>query len=197
FGTPAAYTGPMIFKRLHIGAINSFIPNPVAVGKMRKGIDSNIAAVVFVSSKPLTPFLRSWPKGFHFLRVPYDKVLKDYYLPSMLTHEDYPELIPEGKRVLTVSVPAVLAAFNWEHNADRYRRMGRFVRYFFKRLHILQTKPGYHPKWKNVNLGANVPGWNRCPTATEILKQKKEIKPSVTEEELLQEFLRWRKSRGK
>ncbi|MEJ2123887.1 MAG: C4-dicarboxylate ABC transporter substrate-binding protein [Alphaproteobacteria bacterium] len=195
-GTAAAYTGPIVFKRLRVGSINTHIPHPVAIGKMKKG-QGNIAGLVFVSSKPLAPFSRPWPKGFHFLRVPYANALKDYYLPSMLTHKDYPNLIPEGQRILTISVPAVLAAFNWKKHTDRYRRMERFTQYFFKRLHVLQNKAGYHPKWKDVNLAAKVPGWNRFPAVTEILKRKKKSRSTVSRKELMQEVLEWRETRGK
>jgi hypothetical protein len=192
-GTAAAYTGPIVFKRLRVGAVNTFIPHPVAIGKMKKS--NEVAALVFVSSKPLAPFRRPWPKGFHFLPVPYTSVLKDYYLPSLLTHDDYSELIPKGQRIFTISVPAVLAAFNWQPNTDRYRRMERFVEYFFDRLKVLQTKAGYHPKWKDVNLAAQVPGWRRFPAVTKLLGKKK-IPHDATQQELFQQFLDWKERSG-
>ena len=53
-GTAAAYTGPIIFDRLQIKSVNKFIPHPVAMTQMTKG--DEVAAVVFVSSKPLEAF---------------------------------------------------------------------------------------------------------------------------------------------
>lgn len=194
-GTAAAYTGPIVFKRLKVGAIITHIPHPVAIGKMKKG-QGDIAGLVFVSSKPLAPFMRPWPKGFHFLPVPYADVLKDYYLPSLLTHEDYPNLIPEGQRIFTIAVPAVLAAFNWQQHTDRYRRMNRFVEYFFNRLPVLQKKAGYHPKWKDVNLAAKVPGWRRFPAVTKMLAKRK-TGTNAAQQKLLQEFLEWKRKRGR
>jgi hypothetical protein len=35
------------------------------------------------------------------------------------------------------------------------------VDYLFERFSKLQTEPGYHPKWKDLNLAATVPGWQR------------------------------------
>ena len=35
--------------------------------------------------------------------------------------------------------------------------------YLFDRFSKLQTEPGYHPKWKEINLAAVVPGWKRFP----------------------------------
>ena len=33
--------------------------------------------------------------------------------------------------------------------------------YLFERFSKLQTEAGYHPKWKDLNLAATVPGWQR------------------------------------
>ncbi len=203
-GTAAAYTGPIVFDRLGLKAVKTFIPHPIAIGKMKKS--DEVAAVVFVSSKPLAPFVRGkWPQGFHFLPVNFSDALKEYYLPSALSHSDYPDLIPEGQRISTVSVPAVLAAFNWKSNTDRYRRMKRFVQYFFDRLENLQTQPGYHPKWKDVNLAAEVPGWKRFPPVEEILSEwiaakKSRVLNTETatlsgvDKKLFQDFINWSKS---
>jgi uncharacterized protein len=37
----------------------------------------------------------------------------------------------------------------------------RVVDYLFDRFEKLQKEPGYHEKWKDVNLAARVPGWQR------------------------------------
>jgi TRAP-type uncharacterized transport system substrate-binding protein len=170
-GTAAAYTGPIVFDRLGSKAERTFIPHPVAIGKMVKG--EEYAGVVFVSSKPLTPFLRrKWPNGFHFIPVPFTKALEQYYLPSYLDNKDYPDLIPAGEKIETIAVPTVLAAFAWQPDTDRYHRVARMTQYMFDRLPKLQTEPGYHPKWKDVNLAANVPGWKRFPAVTEELRKR-------------------------
>jgi TRAP-type uncharacterized transport system substrate-binding protein len=159
-GTAAAYSGPIIFDRLGIKIDARFDPHPVAMGEMAKS--DKYAAVVFVSSKPLDPFVkRKWPDGFRFLPVPLTEKLEEYYLPAQLESADYPELIPGGQVIETISVPAVLAVYSWKPNTDRYRRMSRFVDYLFDRLPKLQTETGYHPKWKEINLAATVPGWQR------------------------------------
>ncbi len=158
-GTAAAYSGPIIFDRLGIKVDAKFIPHQVAMEEMKKS--DAFAATVWVSSKPLPPFLKGkFPEGFKFLPVPYTDKL-DYYLPSYLEHADYPALIPEGQRISTLSVPALLAVYDWPANTDRHQRMVRFVDYLFQRFDKLQTEPGYHPKWKDVNLAASVPGWRR------------------------------------
>jgi TRAP-type uncharacterized transport system substrate-binding protein len=158
-GTAAAYSGPIIFERLGIKVDAKFVPHSIAMEQMKKG--PAFAATVWVSSKPLAPFLKGkFPEGFKFLPVEYSDKL-DYYMPSYLEAADYPALIPAGQRVATIAVPAVLAVYDWPAETDRYRRMVRFVDYLFQRFEKLQTEPGYHPKWKDVNLAATVPGWQR------------------------------------
>ena len=63
--------------------------------------------------------------------MPYAKELEDTYYPATLTHDDYPELIDEGKRVDTVAVCAVLVSFNWTDDGIRSRKIGKFVDRFF------------------------------------------------------------------
>lgn len=158
-GTAAAYSGPIMFEQLGIKVDAKFVPHTVAMEEMRKS--DAFAATVWVSSKPLQPFLKgNFPPGFKFLPVEYNDKL-DYYLPSYLEHADYPALIPEGQRIPTISVPALLAVYDWPAETDRHRRMVRFVDYLIERFPKLQTEAGYHPKWKDVSLAANIPGWQR------------------------------------
>lgn len=161
-GTAAAYSGPLIFERLGIKVDARFEPHPTAMREMAAG--DKYAATVWVSTKPLDPFLKGqWPKGFKFLSVPLAGPLEEYYLPAQLDAGDYPQLIAAGESIPTISVPAVLAVYAWPHDSDRYRRMSRFIDYFADRLPSLQSESGFHPRWKDINLAADVPGWRRFP----------------------------------
>jgi oligopeptide/dipeptide ABC transporter ATP-binding protein len=106
-GTAAAYSGPLMFSRLGINIIKTFIPHPVALQQMKNG-EGDMAAVVFITSKPVDAFLRGKWEGFKFLPVTYDNRFEDYYLPATLEATDYPGLIPQGERIATVSVPTVM-----------------------------------------------------------------------------------------
>ena len=65
-----------------------------------------MAAVVFITSKPVDAFLRGqWEPGFKFLPVTYDSKFEDYYLPAALEAADYPALIKPGERISTIAVP--------------------------------------------------------------------------------------------
>jgi TRAP-type uncharacterized transport system substrate-binding protein len=158
-GTAAAFSGPIVFRRLGIEVKQTFIPHGVAMEKMRQS--DEVAATFWVSSKPLAPFLKGkWPEGFKFLPVEYSDKL-EYYAPAYLEAADYPNLIKQGERVATISVPAVLAVYAWHKDQERYRRIARMVDYLFERFDRLQKEPGYHEKWKDLNLAATVPGWTR------------------------------------
>ncbi len=166
-GTAAAYSGPLMFSRMGIDVTKTFIPHPVALQQMKSGGD--MAAVVFITSKPVDAFLRGkWEPGFRFLPVTYDNRFEDYYLPATLESSDYPGLIADGERIATVSVPTVLVAYNWPVGGDRYQRVARFTASLFSQIGKLQ-KPGFDEKWKTVNLGATVPGLDRFPAAQEWL----------------------------
>ena len=76
--------------------------------------DSDMAAVFFITSKPIDPFLKGkWDPGFKFLSVPYDARFEDYYLPTTLEYADYPNLIAAGERIETIAAPTILVAYNW------------------------------------------------------------------------------------
>jgi TRAP-type uncharacterized transport system substrate-binding protein len=167
-GTAAAYTGPIMFDRLGIKVEAQFVPHPIAMAEMAK--DDKYAAVVFVSSKPLDAFIKAkWPEGFKFLPVPLSQSLEEYYVPAQLEAGDYPALIPEGRKIQTIAVPSVLAVFNWSTDNERAKRVARFIDYLFDRFPKLQNEPGYHPKWKDLNLAATVPGWKRYAPMQEKL----------------------------
>ena len=139
--------------------------------------DGDMAAVVFITSKPVDAFLRNkWDGGFKFLPVAYDNRFEDYYLPATLQAADYPGLIPQGERIETISVPTVLASYNWPRGTDRYQRVARFTDRLFGGIGKLQAG-GFDPKWKTINLGATVPGLNRFPAAQDWLGKQANLSP--------------------
>jgi len=167
-GTAAAFTGPLVFSRLGLDVNKTFIPHPVAMEQMKRA-DSDMAAVVFITSKPIDPFLKGkWEPGFKFLPVPYDTRFEDYYLPTTIEATDYPNLVAPGEEIDTIAAPTILTAYNWQEKSDRYRRVSRFVEHLFGRIDKLQAL-GFDAKWKDVNLNARVPGLARFRAAQEWL----------------------------
>ena len=207
-----------IFERLKIPAKEVNMGQADAFEALRKG---EIAASILIAGKPTgsTRTIRS-ADGFRLLPVAYSKPLQDYFYPAVLTHEDYPTLIEPGQQIDTIAVGAVLFAYNWPKGSERYRRIETFVNAFFPKIAEFQKKPR-HPKWKETNLAATMPGWNRHEAAEEWLqKNRPTVQTQPTgpaeraqfndfvatrqaasafapedREKLFQEFLKWKQAR--
>ncbi len=218
-GAGQTITGPIILDRLGVKANIVFTEAEASLEKMKTG---EIAAVIQNAGKPSPLFakLKAEP-GFHFLSVPYGDKFFDYYVPSTLTKDDYPNIIGEGETVQTIGVPAVLAVYNWPKGTDRYRKVERFIQYYFERFDKLRYPP-FHPKWKEIDLAAKVPGWTRYSVAEDMLAKRaskvKELeaarnepaspgsdaaeaggsfKSAAEQDKFFQEFLQWRRTHGR
>jgi TRAP-type uncharacterized transport system substrate-binding protein len=157
-GAAPTVTAPILFERLGIHVEPAFVNNAIGIERMKSG---EFAAIVHLVSKPNDLFTKLNPiPGFHFLPVEFGDKFADYYIPATLTHEDYPNLIRADERIDTIAVPGVLAVYNWPKGTDRFRRVERFINYYFTQFDRLK-EPSFHPRWKDVNLSARVPGWKR------------------------------------
>jgi len=169
-GSGTAITGRLLLDDLAINVQESHLPDADAIEKLKSG---DIAAAMFMAGKPAP--VMAWLKGsgLKVLPIPYAKILEDAYYPATLTHDDYPDLIAEGQSVDTVSVCAVLVAFNWSGDNVRYRKVAKFVDAFFSKFDELQ-KPPRHPKWREVNFAATLEGWHRSPAAQAWINRAKQ-----------------------
>jgi TRAP-type uncharacterized transport system substrate-binding protein len=167
-GTGASLTGTIVFQRLGINVDQVLIDQPTALQKLQSG---QVDAIARVIPKPID-FFGKIPAsaGLHLVNIPFTKKFEDLYTLGEFTKQDYPNLLQGQDRIDTIAVPAVLAVFNWPKNTDRYARVERFIQYLFNRWDTLQHPP-YHPKWRDVNLAATVPGWTRFSVAEQLLQQ--------------------------
>jgi TRAP transporter TAXI family solute receptor len=155
-----------VADRLGMKANWVYIEQRIAMEKLKAG---EVDAVIVVGGKPYKSVSNFGNDGrFHLVKVDYEKPLQGDYLPATLTAKDYPNLIAEGEKVDTIAVPALLAAYNWAPNTDRYRKLAVFVDYFFTKFPQFQNPP-FHPKWKEVSLAAPLAGWTRLPAAQQWL----------------------------
>jgi TRAP transporter TAXI family solute receptor len=161
-------TASIVFERLGLKPNLVYIEQRISMEMLKKG---ELDAVIAVGGKPYKSVSAfNDDKGrFHFVPVDYAKPLQGDYLPAVMTAKDYPNLIAEGERVDTIAVPAVLAAYNWAPNTDRYRKLALFVDAFFTKFPTFQNPP-FHPKWKEVSLSAPLQDWQRLPIADQWLK---------------------------
>jgi TRAP transporter TAXI family solute receptor len=182
-GSGSSLTGTIVFQRLGVQVEQVSIDQQSALQKLRSG---EVAALVRVVGKPVD-FLTRIPKdaGLHIVPIPFTKTFADYYTLSELDSKDYPTLIAEGEKVDTIAVPTVLAVFNWQKGSDRYRRIERFVEQLFAKWDRFQVAPR-HPKWRDINMGATVPGWTRHALAEQMLERLRG--PSANQEQVGRDF---------
>jgi TRAP-type uncharacterized transport system substrate-binding protein len=167
-GSAANLTGPIVFQRLGIKVDQLLLNNSIALEKMKTG---EISALVHVVGKPNDLFTKIPPdSGFHFLPVPFSEPLRDIYALGVISDKEYPNLVPPGQTVDTVTVPVVLAVYNWPKGSDRYRRVERFVEAMFTKWDKF-LEPPFHPKWREMNLAATVPGWTRFSVSERMLER--------------------------
>jgi TRAP transporter TAXI family solute receptor len=140
-----------------------------AILKLKGG---EIAGIIQVAGAPM-PLMAdvSADSGLHLLPVPLNQTLAQTYLPDRFTHNIYPQLVPVGTEVQTIAVGDVLAAFAWQPRTERANNLNHFVDVFFSKFDQFQQPPR-HPKWREVNLAAEVPGWTRLNAAQEWLDRQ-------------------------
>jgi TRAP-type uncharacterized transport system substrate-binding protein len=146
----------------------------MALNRLRRG---DIAAMFVIGGKPV-PMLQEIASatGLHFLAIPLNAQLVDAYLPGSLDHQYYPNLVPAGPPVDTVAVGSVLVTMAAPSDSARAKRVNHFVDTLFERFDQFR-QPGFHPKWREVNLSAQIQGWSRYPEALALAKNP--IEPSL------------------
>jgi len=213
-------TTDAIFSTLKIDVQRVNYDNNQAIKLLREG---EIAAMVVVSGAPQSALVRLKKEDeVHFLALD-ERSLPGHdlgpvfanYLRSRLTHEQYPALISEGTSVPTVANRALLVVYNWPESHARYLRLARFVETFFDRIYQFHDG-ARHPKWKEINLAAEVPGWTRFKPAADWLARHKgalasqdgarvdaappsraALKSTAEQERLFLRFLEWTKNQQK
>jgi TRAP transporter TAXI family solute receptor len=187
-GSPSggtAQTASALFDQLQIKIEATGWEPAMALAKLRTG---EIAALADVTGKPAALFagLRA-PEGLHFLAIPLKPELLSVYLPTRLTADDYPELVPNDAPVDTLAVGTVLLAANLAPDSERYRNVVQFVDAFFTHFPRL-LEPPHQAKWHEVNLAAELPGWHRFPTAESWLKRNTSTPVATPGEQQMREI---------
>jgi TRAP transporter TAXI family solute receptor len=189
-GSGTNLTSRLIFDKLGIKPEMTTFDQASSYAKLKSG---EIQAAVYVAGRPVRAIAEFQTEGrFHLLPIPFEGEIAESYFPARLADSDYPQLVDKDKPVETLAVGSLLAVFNWPENSDRYNRVKRFVDAFFARFDEF-LQPGRHPKWKEVNLAADVPGWERVrPAQAWLDRAAMASKPSPQG----QNFESFMKSRG-
>ncbi len=158
-GSGTFITGTLVFDALKINVEPVSYDQALALEMVRKG---EIAGLAYVSGKPARLFANLRPEeDLRFLEIPLNPELLQTYLPSKLTHDDYAFL---SAPVETVAVGAVMAVVSFPVESERYRNVARFTDAFFSKFAAFREPPR-HPKWREVSLSAELPGWTRFAPA--------------------------------
>jgi hypothetical protein len=142
-------TSDVIFDMLKLDVQRVNYDNDEALKKLR---DGEISAMIILSGAPQAAVVKVRKEdNLHLLPLD-ERSLPNHdlhpmfakYLPTELTHEEYPALIPEGQTVSTVGIRSL-------HDGSR------------------------HPKWEEINLAAEMPGWTRFKPAADWLAEHQSV----------------------
>lgn len=168
-GSGESVTSGAVFSALSIPIETTPDQPDAAVTKLRAG---EIEAIVYVASKPTPLLAGAGPAAapdpdLHLLPIPANEQLLAAYVPSSLSQQDYPGLIAPGESVETISVPMVMLAAG--NKPKRNQDFAVFIGAFFGKFAQFQ-EPLRHPKWRETNLAATVPGMTRLPASLDWVR---------------------------
>jgi uncharacterized protein len=166
-------TADTVFNTLDIPVQRTYYDNDESIRRLMSG---EISAMIILTGAPQATLAKVKKEdGVHFLPLDQESLprheLHDLfanYLPAEITHENYPNLVAEGTTVPTIANRALLVAYTWPENSPRYNKVAKFVDAFFSKIDQFNS-PSRHPKWREVNLSAEMPGWVRFKPAAEWL----------------------------
>lgn len=173
-GSASSVTGAALFKALGIDVEPGNIDANLAIEELKQGL---ISAAVIVTGKP-SSLIEAIPSdlGLHLLPVKFGASLQQAYLPTRLDGTDYPNLIAAGEQVPTIATGMLLLAAKSKADPGSAARIAHFVDTLFPRFAELQAS-GRHPKWREVNLAATLPGFARTPEAQSWLAARAGVTP--------------------
>jgi hypothetical protein len=99
-------------------------------------------------------------------------------------------MIAPDRPIDTIAVGNVLAVAELRQLAERSRNVANFVDVFFTGFQSLLTA-GHHPKWNEVNIATELPGWRRYAPADQWLQRNLQIAKAPSPEMLRTMFSRF------
>jgi TRAP transporter TAXI family solute receptor len=169
---PASVTAAVtssVFRLLDIDIQPVYLDTDAAFEALKNG---EIAAMARMGGAPQADYDKvTSENGWHFVPLSDSTLspgkfgkLMGAYLPAQLKHEHYPKIVGQGETVSTVASGIMLAVYNWPEGSERYQKIEAFTRKFFDNIDKFRDE-SRHPKWKEINLAADVPGWVRFKPA--------------------------------
>jgi len=172
-------TAQIVFDMLKLDVQRLNYDNDEALKRLRSG---EISAMIILSGAPQAAVVKvGKDENIHLLSLD-ERSLPGHdlhpmfakYLPIELTHEQYPALIPQGQTVSTVGNRSLLVTYGWPENSARYNKIAKFVREFFGKIDQFHDG-SRHPKWEEISLAADMPGWTRFKPAADWLAEHQSV----------------------
>ena len=171
-GSGTALTAVRVFDLLKLTVTVTNDSQDVALQKLRNG---QLAALALVAAKPAPFFqLLKASDGFRLLSIPLGPAVTAAYAPTRITAADYPDLVRGDQPADSIAIGNVLMAADLRLIPERYRNLANFIEALFTGFQTL-LEPGRHPKWREVNIAADVPGWQRHPAAEQWLQRNLQV----------------------
>lgn len=212
-GSGTALTMEIIFKLLGMKVKIFNMGQTDAFEMIKQG---KLDATMCTCAKPLRSVRGIGPNdGLKLLSVPYTEELEELFIPGVITHNDYPQIVPKGQTVETIAVQTALGVFNWSRTNPRYAPLKKFVEALFTNIAQFH-RPPRSPKWRSLNIAAKIKSMQRFSAAQEWLdknapkpaaaapgtitvdpalarKQAQAAAPNdpVMQERLFKEFMQW------
>jgi TRAP transporter TAXI family solute receptor len=186
----AEMTGEALFAALSVRAQISHLEDAQALAALKRG---EIDAMLSVAPAPTALYSQITAQDrLHLVAIPYTDKLPAGYVPTSIDAKNYPGLSGNSTQIESVSVSAVMVVFAWPKGGAREQRLTRFITRFFDKFDNLLA-PAHHPKWQEVNLAADLPGWRRNGAAQAWLASHSQgaTVSAAGGNELMQKFIDW------
>jgi TRAP transporter TAXI family solute receptor len=152
--TGSFMTASVVFEALNLDVEVITEAHQVALEMLRRG---EIAAMVRVSSKPVSTFDGiGADEGLRLIPLLTER-LAGIYAPTTLTTTDYPALIDPGQTINTVAIANALITYNWPRDHARGQAVARFAQAFIGGFDKLLSGD-FHEAWQEIDISAEIPG---------------------------------------
>jgi TRAP-type uncharacterized transport system substrate-binding protein len=167
-GSGSAVTGGRLFTTLGIEIKPVALDGAAAIVALQQG---RIAASVVLGPRPV-PLLAKLDAdaGLHLVPINFEGPIETSYLPASLSHDDYPGLIGGSTVLPTVATGLLLLTADRSSDPAFASNIESFISTLFSKADTLKTGR-HHPKWRDVNLAAALPGFVRADAAENWLNQ--------------------------
>lgn len=166
-----ALTARLMLRLLGIRATGIFMDPHFSLEALK---NEELDGVFILGAKPL-PILQNLREedGLRLAAIefPFSDGESDVYNAAEFVPTDYPSLVKE-KLIPAISVPVVLAAYDkFAPSSSRFKNIESFTRAFLDTIPRLQQPPR-HPKWRQIDLAAEISGWERMDIVEQTLRNQ-------------------------